>query len=477
MTLTLPKIKYAVFFILFVTLIVFTRFYNLDKTARFLWDESSDLVRMHQIYVEKKLTLIGPISEDGNKVFSSLTYYMFMPFAILGHFDPVSTAYGSAFWGILTICLLSYLTYKVNTKMLFLALPIFIFWYPLVETGRWAWNPNLIPLWVTLALIFYSRKGLNSKFLSGLFMGLSIHQHYLAIFASAGLALVIFVEALKEKNLKKFFVFILGIFITLLPFVIFDLTHPPGLFLSRILYFNYLEGTATKTTYLSNFFSVISGSFQYFTQSVFLKIMLFLSISLLVLIDIKNRSKALPFVAIFFMQILGLSLVKGFSNHYILAGIPFFIVYLIYPRKNASKILSFICLGIILISSIFSFPEQIKKITWESDIASTRYITNIIQKTIQKNDLKNANLAVLASDDPNTYGRRYRDLLLLRGLTLKTKGEYDISDALFVISTSSLDAVRKDNAYEIDRFRSGPLVNSWEVPDSNWRIFLFSRSI
>lgn len=477
MTFRLPRAKYIALSILLILLVIFTRFYNLNKTARFIWDESSDLVRMHQIYVEKKLTLIGPISEDGNKVFSSLTYYMLMPFAVLGHFDPISTAYGAAFWGVITVVLLSYLAYKINKKILPLTIPIFILWFPLVETGRWAWNPNLIPLWVTLSLIFYFRKSQILIFLSGLFMGLSIHQHYLAFFACAGLGLVVFVEALKEKELKKSFMFILGIFIAVLPFIIFDLTHPPGLFLSRILYFNYLESTATKATYLSNLFSVINGSFQYFTQSSLLKILLILSILPLILLDIKNRSRALSFLSIFFMQILGLSLVKGFSNHYILAGIPFFLVYLIYPRKNVGKILSFISLGIILISSVFSFPEQIKRVTWECNIASTRYITNVIQETIQKNDLKNANLAVLASDDPNIYGRRYRDLLLLKSVVLKPKEQYEISDELFVVTSSSLGVVRKDQAYEIKFFRTGPLINQWEVPDSNWRIFLFSRPI
>jgi len=477
MTFRLPLARYIALSILLILVVIFTRFYNLNKTARFIWDESSDLVRMHQIYVEKKLTLIGPISEDGNKVFSSLTYYMLMPFAVLGHFDPVSTVYGAAFWGVVTVALLSYLAYKINKKILPLTIPIFILWFPLVETGRWAWNPNLIPLWVTLSLIFYFRKSQISIFLSGLFMGLSIHQHYLAFFASAGLGLVVFIEALKEKELKKFFMFILGIFIAVLPFIIFDLTHPPGLFLSRILYFNYLEGTATKATYLSNLFLVINGSFQYFTQSSLLKILLILSILPLILLDIKNRSRALSFLGIFFVQILGLSLVKGFSNHYILAGILFFLVYLIYPRKNVGKILSFISLGIILISSVFSFPEQIKKVTWESDIASTRYITNVIQETIQKNDLKNVNLAVLASDDPNIYGRRYRDLLLLKGITLKPKEQYEISDELFVVTSSSLDVVRKDKAYEIKFFRTGPLINRWEVPNSSWKIFLFSRPI
>src|SRR3990172_3773838 len=109
-----------------VLALAFSRFWNLDKTARFIWDESSDLVNMHQIYVEKKLTLIGPISEDGSKVFGSLTYYMLLPFAVLGNFDPVAPAYGAAFWGVATDILLFYLGYKINKKIFFLFIPIII---------------------------------------------------------------------------------------------------------------------------------------------------------------------------------------------------------------------------------------------------------------------------------------------------------------------------------------------------------------
>lgn len=112
-------IKKGFLLALLLALLIFSRFYNLDKTARFIWDESSDLVTMHQIFVERNLTLIGPISEDGNKVFGSLSYYMLLPFTVIGKFDPVSPAYGAAFWGVLTGLLIIYLGFKVNKKALF----------------------------------------------------------------------------------------------------------------------------------------------------------------------------------------------------------------------------------------------------------------------------------------------------------------------------------------------------------------------
>ena len=90
----------------FIFLIFFTRLYNLDGTARFTRDESSDLARMHEYYQNKQISLVGPISSEGDKVFSSLSYYMILPFAVLFNFTPVSPVYGMAFLGILTAGLL-----------------------------------------------------------------------------------------------------------------------------------------------------------------------------------------------------------------------------------------------------------------------------------------------------------------------------------------------------------------------------------
>ncbi|MDO8609576.1 MAG: hypothetical protein Q7R95_03430, partial [bacterium] len=81
--------KYTLIF-LGIILIIFSRFYNLERNFKFNRDESSDLVKMHQYWVDKKISLIGPISEDGNLVYSSLSYYLEMPFAVLFKFSAVS---------------------------------------------------------------------------------------------------------------------------------------------------------------------------------------------------------------------------------------------------------------------------------------------------------------------------------------------------------------------------------------------------
>jgi hypothetical protein len=251
------------------------------------------------------------------------------------------------------------------------------------------------------------------------------------------------------------------------------MTHKPGLFLSRIMYFNNMGGGGS---FFQNLLNIVNGTFFYFTQSTLLQIFLMIGFLGLIVFDIKEKSKNIWFAMICFVQIIGLSFVTNFYSHYILAIVPFFLTYLISPRKNVGKILSHGVLYIILVSSLFSFPKQITKVTWESNIASTRYIADTISRKITDDNLKNNNIAVLGSPDTNTYGRRYRDLLLIKGIPLRTKGEYEISDHLFIVSEEDITSLRGDPSYEIKYFKDGELISNWDVPNSPWKIYLLSKN-
>lgn len=445
--------------VLFLLLLVITRFLNLDRTARFIWDESSDLVRIQQIYLERDLTLVGPISEDGNKVFPSLTYYMLLPFAVLGNFHPLSTALGAAFWGALTAVLILILINKINKALLIPSALLVLTWYPLVEIGRWAWNPNLIPFWMSLSLLLYFFKKDKLLFLSGLFIGLSFHHHYLSVFAIFAFWLGVTTDAFMKKNPNRIMLFSLGLSMAFVPFVLFDLTHPPGLFLSRILYFNYLAQPPSSINFLiDNIANVTGQSFNYLIQIGVFRYLFYPSFLFLIFKDIKAKSKALFLLFVFAFQIAGSSLVETFYTHYILPGIIFFLTYLIYPRNKSYTKVATVCLLLVLASSLITIIPQLNKVSWQTDIKTVYCITESIEETITLNELKNNNIAVLASPDENIYGRRYRDLLLLKGIELKNKDEYRISDHLFAVSTSREDVLRKDPAYEMSFFSQGELL-------------------
>lgn len=440
-------------------LLIFTRFYNIDRTSRFVWDESSDLVSIHKIWVDKDITLIGPISEDGNKVFGSLTYYLLMPFAVMNNFSPISTTYGASFWGVITAIVFLILAYKLNNKFELSTVFFVNFWTALLIPSRWAWNPNFMLLWSTLGMIFYISKYKYKYFISGFLMALTIHHHYLGFYTVLGMGLVILHESIKEKRLLPVASYGIGALLAVSPFIAFDLTHKPGLFLSRIMYFNYFDKSL-------NVFQKLSGA----------NILFLLNLVVIAYFDIKNKSASFKYVFVFIFSTLIILFTTDFYSHYLLASIPFLFVYLIYRRTGLSNFFAKSLVIIITIISIIKFPNVVKNITWETDIKTITKITAEIRDSITINNLMNVNLAVLQSPDPNIYGRRYRDLLLIDNIKLQEKELYNLTDNLFVLSYQDIETIRQDKAYEIKKFNKGKLVQEWSFEDSRWKLYLLNRN-
>src|SRR3972149_11792475 len=133
------KYKFKIFWtILFFISILFTRFYNLEKTTRFTRDESQNLVDMHRIYVDRDITFVGPINYGETIVYPSTTFYMLLPFAALGNFEAYSPALGTAFYGVITVILILLVVKKMNEKLMLPVGLLSLVWFPLLETSRWA---------------------------------------------------------------------------------------------------------------------------------------------------------------------------------------------------------------------------------------------------------------------------------------------------------------------------------------------------
>jgi hypothetical protein len=179
----------------------FLRIWRLPETAQFSYDEARDAMAEREI-LNGKLTLLGPESQIGSKIiyFGPLHYYLMAPALKLANYDPLGPYYLTAFLGAATAALLAFYFGSV-AGLLFAVFPIAVVY------SRWAWNPNTIPFFITLSLIFNQKKKL---FLAGLFAGLATQLHW-----SAGLFLVFI---LRPKA-------ILGFLTGLLPIVIFDLRH------------------------------------------------------------------------------------------------------------------------------------------------------------------------------------------------------------------------------------------------------------
>lgn len=461
----------------FLFTLVFVRTYNIDITARFTQDESTDLVRMHQYYEARKITLVGPISTSNTKVFSSLTYYMLMPFAVAGHFTPVSPAYGTAFFGVLTAILLILLVHKINNRLLLYALPLTLFWYPLLQTSRWAWNPHLVIFWVALGIFFYLRKTTLSYLFSGIFLGLSIHNHYVAIIATGIFMLLVSIKLLIEKNFKNTVAIISGYILPFIPFVIFDLRHPPGLFINHYLMSGNISNTQSTTFVpaIKSIFNNFALFCHYVTQNYFLAIILGALILLILLYDIRTRSKSLLFVLPVIGQLIVGAFLDTLQTRYLLPALIFLIVWLVFPRKSYGILLSKAAMLILVLGSLLSFYPQLHYVDVHPDVRTIAKADKIIVNLINSKNIKNVNIAALGSEAPDTLAHNLRDSLQIHDIHFLAASQYDVSEQLLVLSTSDEKSLRRDQAFAMQQFKSAKLGGVYTIKNSNWKVYWFRK--
>ena len=465
---------------LFLSVLIFTRFYNVENTARFTRDESYDIVKLHQYWIEKKVTLVGAIDYTGSIVYSSFFYYTIMPFAVIGNFEPQSTVYGVAFYGIITAIIILLITSKVNKKYLFWAAILSIVWFPLVQSSRWSWNPHVVPLWMSLGILSYFKKKNIFLFLSGVFFGLAFHIHYISFISTATfLALVTLINLWKRKYWQASLP-ILGFVLLIIPYAIFDLRHPPGLFFTGYLKRNLVSQGASNelTNFFTSFITNIQNSSFYLTQSQILSKLTLVLLTALVYLDFRKKAYSnfiyfLPAIT----QTMIISFLPSFGNRYFLPSLIFLFIYLILPRKNFGRIAAKGVILVFILGGFLSIKSVLTKPILEPGPRVIADATNHIKDIVSQNELKNINVAVLASPDPDPIGLTYRDILLTKDVEVLPASQYSLTDNLFVMTTSDEEDVRKDAANIMDRFRKGKLSSEYDINKSKWRVYLFERGI
>jgi len=444
--------------------LVFSRFYNLERTAKINRDEAADLMKIHQYWVEKKISLIGPISEDGNMVYSALTYYLVMPFAVLGNFKAVSPAWGAAFWGVVAVVLLLLIINKRNKKIVGLVFILLLVLFPLVETGRWCWNPNFIPFWLALGFYLYGFDRRMTMLLSGLAMGMAVHHHYLGLIPVVGWGLVTIIDYWKKDKIKIIF-FAAGAILPLLVFAAFDLTHPPGLFITRAMYFNRTQKSLNL--------SVLEIFMSYLFRDEWAVYIGGFLCGLLLFIDGIKWEKLKYFLPILLQSIVNL-FIGDLQAHYFIASVIFYLLWLLAPRKKSAELTQIVLIIFLIIVNIAPTLSKIFVTQYDNAYMIDK-IANVITDDIRSGQLINANVAVLQSEDINSIGLKYRDMLRLRNQKILSQDEYGISDNLYVISTGDEASLRNDPSTQMQIFKNGVLKNKWEIQGTNWIVYRFDR--
>lgn len=473
--------KTVTLFIIFLFIVIFTRFYNLDGTARFTQDESSDLARMNEYYLNKQISLVGPISSDKSKVFSSLGYYMLMPFAVAYNFTPVSPVYGMAFLGTLTAIFMLLIARSINKKKTVIAGLLIMIWFPLVLVSRWAWNPHFVIFWASLALLIYqyrARIGLWAYLLIGLFFGLMFHHHYVALLTTAPFSVLISIPLLKKKEFKSVFLLALGYLIPHLIFLLFDFKNPPGLFFGRYLTGGntpHIEDALTLSSAWTNFLRNISVYLGAFIENTFLKAVFGFSMLFLIILELKNNffrtiTWVVPSTAIIFGGIF----LDDFQIRYIFSSTAFVFVWLLFPRKEKiPMLLANFSLFVLLLGSILSIKSQLTFSVVTPNMGIFTKASHIIIDTVAEHKLNNSNVAALSSSDDAPLAERYRDYIRMKHTGLRAESEYDVSEHLFVISTANDEILRADKSYAMVAFKDKALRGVFDIENTEWKVFWY----
>ena len=368
----------------------------------FTYDQGRDLLAVQDIVENKNLTLIGPTTGLPGIFYGPWWYYFLAPifFISQGNVQVIVLAFAAI--GEFTIVLL-YLFLKKITKNIPVALGITAtaaMSGPLITASTQIWSPSLV-LPIMLAYIFSLYKiaqiprptwflllGLSSGFIMDTGAAFGI-----ALTVSTVVAAIIFRGNFFKKNFLFFF---LGLFLVLLPRVIFDIRNDfliaksilnwiaaPNIYQEKL---SILERAVNR---LDLFYLDFS---QTFSQSDKVRGVIPLAVFLLLFVTILKRlikNSLFKFLLlVLFLIYLAFTLYPDAVWDYYLAGLPaIFIVLFVLAAAHLHNQHKFLVptAGIILLAVNFH-PKLLSpfSITWQGDGAIWRNQIKVIEDLKQE---------------------------------------------------------------------------------------------
>ncbi len=232
----------------------FLRIWRIADYMTFLGDEGRDVLVVKRMLVDHRFTLLGPTASVGGFFLGPIYYYFMLPFLWLWRLDPVGPAMMVAIFGVATIFLVYRLGkefFNIHTGLI--AAFLYAISPLVIAYSRSSWNPNLMPFFSSLTLLtFYKAVTKNSKplfFLGGVFLGITVQLHYLAVFL--GIIVAVYLITIKIRALKLLIkhslLSILGFILGFSPFLLFEVRHD---FPNLQAIFNFILGSGGETGFV-----------------------------------------------------------------------------------------------------------------------------------------------------------------------------------------------------------------------------------
>lgn len=376
-----PLKKYfKIFLFVFIFLIgILLRIHNeIHQDFAFTYDVGRDLLALHTIVVNHKISLIG-FTTGLQGVFYGPWWYLFLlPAFLISGGNPSAIVLFMGLIGITTYSLAFILGKKIGGSFLGLILMGFFAVSPiLVAYSSQIWNPNIAPLFVFLTIfilyLIYKKDKAWYFFFLGFIASLNIEWEI--VFGSIFFiytTIFTFIYFYKKLNLKKILLYISGLFIVLFPQILFDLRHNFLMTKSFMFFLSGKSDAVSKSFNFLNAYSILQGLLSYtlfnnnnLMATVFIIFISALSIYLVLIYKTKDLSFRLrrffifySFLYLLFAYVI-LSLFRhAIYDHYFIGEPVIFIflfVLIIYELFNiGSRVIKTIVIFVVIILSIIN---------------------------------------------------------------------------------------------------------------------------
>lgn len=408
--------------LLLITLIVlflFLRLYQLPQTVNFSMDQGKTLLKIYQLWQEKKLTLIGPESSiktlNGRTFFHGpWIYYFLLPELLITKWNPLAGSYFFIILNLLALILLfQAVKEKFGLRVAFLTSLFFSSSPQMIYFSQFSWNPNFLPFVSSLIIFFLVKIDKKPRliyfFLTGFCFGFGLGCHYQALLLNIATLIFLILKRVSFKSLiALFFGFLLGFS----PLIIFEFKH--------------------------NFYN--------------------LRTILLILQQGNQKAFSWPL-----------------PSHYFLSFFPFLFLGGAIILERILKKSYLVGLGIILIFITYSLYQIIPQP--ESGFTMPKGwnylgIKKAAKIIIQENK-KNWNIVSLLSGDTRVYPLRY--LLTVAQKPPLDVNRYPQAEYLFVISQHNKEKTINNPVWEISSFCPCKLTKSWEI-QNNIKLYLLKKA-
>lgn len=364
--------------LIFILLIgLFFRSYKIINRLNFDHDGDLSAWIVKDIVINHHPRLVGQLTTAPGIFIGPLYYYLIAPFYILTKMDPIGAVIPITIIGVLTVFSYYYVFSKLfNTKVGLISSFLYAVLLSGVQIDRRvvpSTPTNIWVIWYFYTIVSIARGNYSVLPILGILIGLIWHIHIALLPALIAIPAAVFVSN-KLPTKKHMINFLLALFISSLPLIIFEARHNFQQTFSLLNNFSTKDQIATGLYKFQLVFEMITKNInkllfmpQSFksTNNVFFVPAILLSSLLLIKSKILSLKEIIPL----YVWFLGVFIFFGFSSspiseyyfyniEVIFLTIATLFIYLLYKQSSLGKLLTLLLLGLILLKNSYYLITQ-----------------------------------------------------------------------------------------------------------------------